>query len=200
MNRIDEMLSSCRSGGEYARAYVQYLSQLLLEMDFKAIDETIRVLLQAGATGKTIFFVGNGGSAATCSHFAEDLAYGIRRIKNFKAVSLTTNTAYLTAIGNDEGYENVFVRQLENLLGRGDVVVGISVSGNSPNVVKAMEYANSSGGVSVGIIGFDGGKMKGICQHSIAVKTLPKEYAPAEDIHLVLGHIMSSYLQSKIDG
>lgn len=128
MNKIEEIFSKSRSGEDFAKRYTSYLSELLHNLDFKAIDKVIEVFQSARANGKTIFLVRNGGSAATCSHFAEDLAYGTRMEgkEPFKALSLAGNVAHMTAIANDEGYENVFVGQLKNLFKQGDVIVGIS--------------------------------------------------------------------------
>lgn len=200
MNKIEEIFSVVESGEDYAKRYVSYLSELLRNLDFKAIDKVIEVFQNARANGKTIFFVGNGGSAATCSHFAEDLALGtfLAGKKPFKAVSLTDNVAYITALGNDEGYENVFVGQMRILFEEEDLLVGISASGNSPNVIKAIEYANSHGGISIGLLGFDGGKMRDICHHCVHIKTMKGEYGPVEDIHLILGHLISTYLKFQI--
>ncbi|MCL0094701.1 SIS domain-containing protein [Dehalococcoidales bacterium] len=123
------------------------MSELLTSLNWQAIEGIIEVFQTVRANGRTIFFAGNGGSAATCSHFAEDLVYGtmVEGAEPFKVLSLTDNVAYITALGNDEGYENIFVGQMKNLFKQGDVIVGISGSGNSPNVVKALEYANSKG-------------------------------------------------------
>ena len=200
MNKIEEIFAKAQSGEDYAKQYVSYLSELLRNLDFKTIEKVIDVFQNARANGKTLFFTGNGGSAATGSHFAEDLALGtfIAGKKPFKALSLTDNVAHITALGNDEGYENVFVGQMRNLFTEGDVLVGISASGNSPNVVKAIEYANDNGGISIGLLGFDGGKMKEICHHCVHIKTMKGEYGPVEDIHLVLGHLITTYLKSII--
>jgi D-sedoheptulose 7-phosphate isomerase len=196
MNNLDEIFSDSQSGRDYAQRYTSYLSELLKSLDFEAVERMIDVFQKARCDGKTVFFVGNGGSAATCSHFAEDLAYGTwtQGEKPFRALSLADNTAYLTAVANDECYENVFVGQLRNLFNKGDVLVAISASGNSPNVIKAVEYANSNGGITIGMIGFDGGKLKGICHHCCQVRTVKGAYGPVEDIHLVLDHIISTYL------
>lgn len=200
MNKIEEIFTKSQSGEDYAKHYVSYLSELLLNLDFKAIEKVIEVFQKARANGKTIFFVGNGGSAATCSHFAEDLAYGtlMGGKEPFKALSLAENVAYITALANDEGYENVFVGQLKNLFKQGDVIVGISGSGNSLNVIKAIEYANSNGGISIGLLGFDGGRMKEICHYYIHVKTVKGEYGPVEDLHLILNHLITTYLKFAI--
>ena len=144
MNNLDKIFSESQSGRDYAKRYASYLSDLLRDLDVAAIEKTMEIFQEARAAGKTIFFVGNGGSAATSSHFAEDLEYGTRieGKKSFRVRSLTDNTAYITAVGNDEGYENIFLQQLQNHFSAGDVLVGISASGNSPNVIKAVEYAN----------------------------------------------------------
>ncbi|MFA5316098.1 MAG: SIS domain-containing protein [Dehalococcoidales bacterium] len=199
MNKIEEIASISGSGAEYAQYYAKYLSETLSELDFQAIEEVIEVLKKARARGNSIFFIGNGGSMATASHFAEDLAYGTRTEgkKPFRALSLS-DSSYLTAAANDEGYENVFVTQLKNLLKPQDVVITISASGNSPNLIKAIEYANRNGGISIGLLGFDGGKMKEICHHCILVKTMKGEYGPVEDTHLILVHIITTYLKHVI--
>jgi D-sedoheptulose 7-phosphate isomerase len=111
-------------------------------------------------------------------------------------VSLTSNSAVLTCLANDIGYENVFVWQLRNLMRPGDVVVGISASGNSPNAVKALEYAAENGGIPVAIVGFDGGRMKRVAKYAIHVETEKGEYGPVEDVHMVLDHLISNYLAS----
>ncbi len=200
MNKIEEIFSKSLSGGGYAKHYVSYLSELLLSLDFVAIDKVIEVFQNARANGKTIFLAGNGGSAATCSHFAEDLAYGtlVEGKEPFKVLSLVENVAYITAIGNDERYEDIFAGQMKNLFRQGDIIVGISGSGNSPNVIRAIEYANSNGGISIGLLGFDGGKMKEICHHCIHVKAMKGEYGPVEDIHLILCHLITTYLKFAI--
>lgn len=200
MNNLGRIFSESQSGRHYAKRYVSYVSELLASLNFQAIEKIIEVFQAARSSGKTIFFVGNGGSAATCSHFAEDLALGsfIEGKKPFRALSLTDNTPYITALGNDEGYENIFVGQLRILFNRGDVLVGISGSGNSPNVVKAIEYVNKNGGITIGFIGFDGGIMKNVCQHCIHIKTMEGEYGPVEDMHLILVHLISTYLKFRI--
>jgi len=197
MNKIEEIFSRSQSGEDFAKHYASYLSALLSNLDFEAVEKVIELFQKARANGNTIFLVGNGGSAATCSHFAEDLAYGtlMEGKQPFRILSLTDNVAYITALGNDEGYEYVFIRQLVNLFREGDVIVGISGSGNSLNVIRAIEYVNDNGGTSIGLLGFDGGKMKDICHHYIRVEAMKGEYGPVEDIHLVLCHLISVYLR-----
>jgi len=152
--------------------------------------------LQARDHDKTIYFAGNGGSAATASHFAQDMGEVGRKIKErgFRTVSLNDNVSAVTAISNDYGYEQVFLLQIENNFDAGDVLVVISASGNSPNVVKAVELARQKGGVTVGLVGFDGGRLAQICDHVVHVKSNKGEYGPVEDIHLVLNHMIVAYL------
>jgi D-sedoheptulose 7-phosphate isomerase len=200
MNTLEKIFKKNMSGSSYCKEYTKLLSELLANLDFQEVNQVIEILLTARKNKKKIFFIGNGGSAATCSHFAEDLGFGtiVPGKKPFRTLSLTDNVAYITALANDEGYENIFTGQLKNLFTPGDIVIGISASGNSKNVIKALEYANKNGGVSVGLIGFDGGEMKDICKYTIHVKTTKGEYGPVEDIHLIIDHIISSYLLFKL--
>jgi D-sedoheptulose 7-phosphate isomerase len=193
MNNIDRMYTS--DPVAFARAYLEYLQTVLRRIDPAEIGRFIQTLLDARERGAMIFFIGNGGSAATASHFANDLSIGTNEYnKPFRAVSLTDNVPILTAIGNDFGYEEIFVRQLRSLGKSGDVLIGISASGNSPNLLKAFEYATSIGIRTVAITAFDGGRMKALASQGVHVPTDPKEYGPAEDAHLVLDHLVSAYL------
>lgn len=193
MNNVDRFFTS--DPVAFAEAYIKYLQSVLQRVDTAEIGRFIETLLDARERGATIFFIGNGGSAATASHFANDLSVGTNDYdKPFRAMSLTDNVPVITAIGNDFGYEEIFVRQLRILGKGGDVVVGISASGNSPNVLKAFDYALSAGIKTVAITAFDGGKMKTIADEGIHVPTEPKEYGPAEDAHMVLDHLVGAYL------
>ena len=141
------------------------------------------------------FFIGNGGSTATASHFANDIAIGTNSYdKPFRSVSLTDSNAIITAVGNDFGFKEIFVRQLRVLGRAGDVVVAISASGNSPNLIRAFDYAKSIGIKTVAITAFDGGKIKQMADEGVHVPTAPKEYGPAEDAHMVLDHLVGAYL------
>jgi D-sedoheptulose 7-phosphate isomerase len=193
MNNIDRLYTS--DPVEFARGYLEYLQAVLRRIDPAEIGNLIRTLLDARDRAAAIFFIGNGGSAATASHFANDLSIGTNEYdKPFRAFSLTDNVPILTAIGNDFGYEEIFVRQLRALGKSGDVLIGISASGNSPNLLKAFEYAKSIGIGTVAITAFDGGKMKQMASQGVHVPTDLKEYGPAEDAHLVLDHLVSAYL------
>ena len=193
MNNIDRFFT--KDPAAFASAYIDHLRSVLNRIDIGQIAHFIEALLNARTRGATIFFIGNGGSAATASHFANDLAIGSGDYAHpFRAVSLTDNVPVLTAIGNDFGYQDVFVRQLRVLGRKGDVVVGISASGNSPNVVTAFDYAASAGIKTVAITAFDGGQMMQMADLSVHVPTEPKEYGPAEDAHMMLDHLVGSYL------
>ena len=194
-NKIDEIFHHSNSPAEFAKSYTLYLSELMSQLDFEKIGEFINVILKAREEGRNMFFLGNGGSASTANHFANDLSAGTRSWKKpFKAISLTSNTAILTAIGNDSGYDEIFSQQLKTHLSPKDIVVAISASGNSPNVIKAIEYANSQGAYTVGLTGFNGGKLKEISQLSLHVSSNKGEYGPVEDIHMIFDHLLYGYL------
>ena len=197
MNNLDRIFT--KDPVAFAEAYLDYLTSVLKTIDAREIGQFIETLLDARERGATIYFIGNGGSAATASHFANDIAIGTNSYdKPFRAVSLTDSNAIITAVGNDFGYEEIFVRQLRVLGRAGDVVVAISASGNSPNLIRAFDYAKSIGIKTVAITAFDGGKMKQIADEGIHVPTAPKEYGPAEDAHMVLDHLVSAYLMRVI--
>lgn len=185
------------SKSEFAGRYLQYLCDLLARLDVGVIERIIDAFEEARRKGRIIYFVGNGGSASTASHFANDLAFGTRAagVTPFKALSLVDNVAVVTALANDEGYANVFIRQLEGALQAGDVVVALSVSGNSPNVVEAVRYANDAGALTIGCTGFDGGALRPIVDISLHVPTRPGEYGPVEDVFQILDHLIYSYLR-----
>lgn len=193
MNNIDRFFEA--DPVAFAAAYLNYLESVLQGIDAVEIGRFIETLLDARKRGAMVFFIGNGGSAATASHFANDLSIGTNDYdKPFRVMSLTDNVPIITAIGNDFGYEEIFVRQLRILGKKGDVVIGISASGNSPNLLKAFDYAKSVGIKTVAITAFDGGKMKGLADEGIHVPTGPKEYGPAEDAHMVLDHLVGAFL------
>ncbi len=195
MNMLDKIFADHSTPATYSRAYLNHLVQLLNNLDADAIGKMIELFISARENGNQIFFCGNGGSAATASHFANDIAIGTRcPEKPFKAVSLTDNMPVITAIANDYGYDHIFVKQLEILFNEGDIVVAISASGNSQNVVNALEYANQNGGHSVAVTGFSGGKIKEIAHSFVHVETSKGEYGPVEDIHMILDHVIGTYL------
>jgi len=195
MNNIDRIYSESLSLKDYSRSYIKYLASVLNNISLTDIEKFVEVLLEARERESSIFFIGNGGSAATASHFANDIAIGTRTYeKPFRVISLCDNQAVITAIANDDGYEKIFSQQLEVLLKKQDVVVAISASGNSPNLIEAIETAEKMSAISVGISAFDGGKMKEMVDVSLHVPTEKSEYGPAEDAHMILDHLISNYL------
>lgn len=195
MNRIEQIYREAPDAAKFARGYFEYLSEILGRVDVRAVRAFIDALLRAREEGARIFFMGNGGSAATANHFANDVAIGTRSwAKPFHALSLTENVSMLTAIGNDYGYDEIFVQQLRAQMSRGDLVVAISASGNSPNILKAVEHANANGATTVALSGFDGGRLKQIAHLNVHVPTLHGEYGPTEDVHMILNHLVASFL------
>lgn len=178
--------------------YFKTLKETLDALDREALQGLLGLLLRAREEGRNIFVMGNGGSAATASHFVCDFNKGLRREdgKNFRFICLNDNVPSLMAIANDLGYEAVFVEQLKSHLAPGDVVMGLSGSGNSANVVKALEYARERGAETVALVGYDGGRMKGLARHTVHVPL--NDMQIVEDIHMILDH-MSMRVVSRQD-
>lgn len=195
MNRVQALLGTATDGAQYADGYLRYLAGVFSMIDREAIAAFVEVLLDARRREAQIFFLGNGGSASTASHWVNDLTRW--RDRPFRAISLTDNVAVMTAYANDFGYDEVFIRQLQTLMEPNDVVVAISASGNSPNVVLAIEYANAHGALTVGLTGFDGGRLRELVSVAVHAPTNKGEYGPAEDVHMVLDHLVTSYLEHR---
>ena len=200
MNSLKQIFNQSAGRKDYFKGYIGNLYEILMDMDLNDVDSVVDCFLSARRNKKTIFFIGNGGSAATASHFAQDLGEVGRKANKpgFKTMSLTDNISMISAAGNDHGYDKIFTIQMEELFSPGDVLVAISASGNSPNVVNAVEFAKKAGGKTIGFIGFDGGKLKNLCDHIVHVKTDISEYGPAEDAHLIMDHLIASYLISML--
>ena len=195
MNKIDQIFKKSLNINEFSKSYFEYLGIVLSNISLNEIEGFVKLILDARDRGSTIFFIGNGGSAATASHFANDIAIGTRTYeKPFRVISLCDNQAVITAIANDDGYEKIFSQQLKVLLKKQDVVVAISASGNSPNLIDAIGMAKKMSAITVGISAFDGGKMKEIVDFSLHVPTEKGEYGPAEDAHMILDHLIGNYL------
>lgn len=181
---------------EYLADIIRILEELRREnADF--FDRLAQTFMDARAGGRTIFFCGNGGSASTASHFTSDLAKGtiVEGAPRFRALSLADNIPQMLAWGNDSCYEDIFVEQLKNLWRPGDVLVGISGSGNSGNVLRAVQYARDNGGVTVGITGFDGGKLKGMVDLCLIVPV--HNMQKTEDIHMLVDHLTTLMIKEE---
>lgn len=182
---------------KFSLQYLSYVGSVLESISSDEIEKFIDILLEARERGSSVYFIGNGGSAATASHFANDLAIGTRAVKKpFRVTSLCDNQAVITAIANDDGYEVVFSQQLAVLLKKDDVVVAISASGNSPNLLRALETAKEKQAITVGLTAFDGGQLRQRADYSVHVPTQKGEYGPAEDGHMVINHLVGSYFKS----
>lgn len=175
--------------------YFDEMKSAFDRIDREPIREAIDVLHQARLDGRQVFIMGNGGSASTASHMVCDLAKNTRHADwpHYKVIGLADNMAILSAYGNDDGYENVFRLQLANLLNPGDVVVAISTSGNSPNVLRAVELANEVGATIIGMTGFGAGKLGGMVDVHLHVPSDCIEQV--EDIHLMLEHLITKALR-----
>ena len=196
MSTLDRLFAEAQDLEDYARRYAQYISQLLASLDCAAIKRVGERLEAARHANATVFILGNGGSASTASHFANDLGFGPRRLggATYRAISLTDNLSALTAIANDRHYDAVFVEQLKTLLQPGDLVLAISASGNSPNVLLAAQYARTQQAVVVAFTGFGGGQLVDLADDVVHVSTPHGDYGPVEDVHMFLDHLLTSYL------
>jgi D-sedoheptulose 7-phosphate isomerase len=175
----------------YASEYKEQLLRAIETIPLDRVEQAIEWLKQARARDRAIFVCGNGGSAATASHFACDMVKGAsyNRPKRFRIQALTDSLATLTA--NDVSYECVFVEQLKNFAQPGDVLVAISGSGNSPNVLRAVEYANSAGLQTIGLTGRDGGQLGRLAQLDINVAD--PHMGRIEDGHMIIAHMLCYY-------
>ena len=199
MNNIDNFFDI--NVETFAESYFSYLKRIMGKVDLSEIHNLVKILMKARSNGSTVFFIGNGGSATTASHFSNDIAFGVNEYDlPFKAVSLTDNVSVLTALGNDYGYDEIFVRQLKIHGSPGDVLVGISASGNSSNIINAFKYAKRAKITTVAITAFDGGEMKKISDSGIYIPTEIGEYGPAEDMHMILDHLIGNYLARVVNG
>jgi D-sedoheptulose 7-phosphate isomerase len=180
----------------------QYLGRLqsaISALPTERVNALGETLFRAYRNNKQVFVVGNGGSSSTASHMAADLAKNTigPNMKRLRIMSLNDNAAIMTALANDLGYENVFSEQLTNLIQAGDVLVVVSASGNSPNVLNAMRYARSQSAEVIGLLGFDGGAAAGLADIALVVDS--EHYGVVEDIHLIINHILVDYFKSRFD-
>jgi D-sedoheptulose 7-phosphate isomerase len=175
---------------EQITSYISVLQDTVGRLPVESIARVVEVLQTARERGRKVFIMGNGGSASTANHFVCDLAKNTRHdsLPHFRVIGLTDNMAIFSAYANDEGYENVFAAQLANLVEADDVVIAISASGNSANVVKAIQEAKSHNAITVGFTGFTGGKLAGLVDLQVHVESHVIEHV--EDIHLMLEHMI----------
>ena len=184
---------------QHVTAYLHGIGTLVERLPQDQIGNVAEVLRAIYRTDGVIYVCGNGGSAATASHFALDLAKGTRGAGNrrrLRAVALTDSVPLLTAWGNDTEYAKVFSEQLAAWYRPGDGLVAISGSGNSPNVLEAVEFVNAQGGVTCGLTGYDGGNLAKLVAHSVIVPS--DDLEKIEDCHMILCHLYTAYLRHEI--
>jgi D-sedoheptulose 7-phosphate isomerase len=177
----------------FPSVYKAELLQAIESIDLAKVGEAIGILAQARDEGRRIFVCGNGGSASTASHFACDIVKGasFQRDKRFRILALTDSLPTITAYANDVGYDCVFVEQLKNFAEAGDVLIAISGSGNSPNVLRAVEYANSIGCRTIALSGRNGGKLGPMAQ--LNLQASHPHMGRIEDVHTIVTHMISYY-------
>src|SRR3989442_4127720 len=176
-----------KTASEFAKSYLTDLKSVLDRVPLEAIDRVVQAIETAHAAGKQIFVIGNGGSAATASHMMNDLCKGTlghkgdAPWKRFRVIALTDNVSLMSAWANDTDYNHIFSEPLKNLAQRGDVLIAISASGNSPNIIVAVEAAKEIGVQVIGLTGFGGGKLAQMADVSFVVPS--DGYGPVEDVH-----------------
>ena len=175
---------------EKIKNYIDEEVKVLQDLNIEEINRVMEILDKSRLEGRRVYICGNGGSAATASHYVCDFNKGVSfgLDKRFKFECLGDNIPTMMAIANDVSYDDIFVEPLKNKMEPGDIVIGISGSGNSENVVKALKYAKENGGVTIGIVGYDGGKIKQIVEDCIHVKINNMQIV--EDVHMMLDHVM----------
>lgn len=183
---------------DFIKDYVKELKEILDAIDLKKIEQAIDILMDAYKAGRRVFILGNGGAASTSSHMACDLGKGTlarvydKKEKRLSVMSLTDNASLLTAYANDLTYDDIFIQQLKNLVEKDDLVIVLSGSGNSKNVIRAVRYAKESGAKTIGLLGFKtGGKLAKLVDCAIVAQS--NHYGPVEDTHLILNHIITSW-------
>ncbi|HXI83784.1 MAG TPA: SIS domain-containing protein [Verrucomicrobiae bacterium] len=191
-----------KKAGEFAKDYIKGLKDVLDRIPLEPVDEIIQAIELAQNNRQQVFVIGNGGSAATASHMMNDLCKGTLGHKGdapwprLRVIALTDNVSLMTAWANDTDYNHIFSEPLKNLAERGDLLVAISASGNSPNILAAVEAAKQIGVKVIGLTGFGGGKLAKLADISFVVPS--DGYGPVEDVHMILDHIITGYLYEKL--
>ncbi len=191
-----------KTASEFAKDYIHGLKGVLDRLPLKPVEEIIQAIEQAQKERRQVFVIGNGGSAATASHMMNDLCKGTLGHKGdapwprLRVIALTDNVSLMTAWANDTDYDRIFSEPLKNLAQRGDLLIAISASGNSPNIIAAVEAAKHLGVKVIGLAGFGGGKLSKLADVSFVVAS--DEYGPVEDVHMILDHIITGYLYEKL--
>ena len=180
----------------YLKNYKIRLNNILDQLTHDNLEPVITAIIDTFKRGNTLFVAGNGGSAATASHMQVDFSFFVRYFTQFrpKIRAITDNVPMMTAVGNDTSFDDIFVEQLKGHFVPGDSLLCISASGNSENVVRAAQFANDNGGVSIAWVGFAGGKLKDVSKVSLHLENAKGDYGPIEDMHMILDHMIVNYL------
>ncbi len=202
MKNIRQISQKSKNIKEFSKNYFKRLEEIFNQIKNNDLEDFEKIINNARIKGNTIFVFGNGGSASTATTMANDLGFDILKKtstkKTFKFFCLNDNTSVLTAIGNDVGYENIFINQLKIHFKKGDIALILSASGNSKNLINAAKWIKNKKGKVLSIVGFDGGKLKKISNNCIYFKCYKNEYGPIEDIHLIINHILAHWFQNKL--
>jgi len=175
-------------------SYFDQLSLKMSEVDHGSIEQAISLVEKSWTSGKNTFVCGNGGSALTASHFVHELNKNVYPAtgRPFRGHCLSDSIGLVTAYGNDASYDDIYIEQLKNMANAGDLVIALSGSGNSENVIRAIRYANENDGVTLAVCGYDGGELKKIAQHSLWIPSFDMQIC--EDLHFVFGHMVMKAL------
>lgn len=199
MYRLKELFGQASTPSSYMAGFLGLMSDLARRLDPEAIARVAEIVEEAGRNGRTIYTIGNGGSAVVASHFVNDM--GVNTMVNgepgFRVCCLADNVASVTAVANDASFEEIFRYQVRCAVAPGDVLIAMSVSGNSENVVRAVEAANEVGVSTVGFCGFDGGRLADTARHVVHVESTKDEYGPVEDAFSIICHAVSGFLSMR---
>ena len=183
----------------FVSSYLDEIRRCLEELPRADVARFVECIERAYREDRQVYVIGNGGSAATASHMACDLAKNVyppaamTTVRRFRVASLTDNVALITALANDVGYERVFSEQLHNVLQKDDLVIAISASGNSPNILSALALARERGARTAALLGFDGGEARRMVDVALVVAS--NDYGHVEDLHLVLNHLVAAWMR-----
>jgi D-sedoheptulose 7-phosphate isomerase len=200
MNNINKIVKNSKNFEAFSKKYFEHLKNIFENININEINQFYKEIDKVRTNGGTLYVIGNGGSAANAATYANDLGTNLikskKKIKPLKVVSLTENSSVITAVGNDEGYENIFVNQLKIFFDfKKDKLLVLSCSGNSKNLIKAVLWVKKKKGKIIAMLGFDGGKLKKLCNNIMHIKTEKGDYGPVEDIQLIFNHILSHWYQ-----
>ncbi|MCE5230210.1 SIS domain-containing protein [bacterium] len=199
MHQLESIFRRADGAAQYAGSYFARMREVMDAVDPQKVAAAVEMIEQTIDAGRTIFILANGGSAAVASHFVNDAVCGawVDGAKPIRAFALADNVESITALANDYGYDGVFTGQLRMLMHEGDLVLALSVSGNSGNVVSAVEWAAAHGARTMAWTGFDGGRLRELAQCCVHMPTTADEYGPVEDMFSILEHVVMTFLALK---